>query len=95
MEVSSEAPSRPLNRDSSLAVSAGLPQLMRLDVGSTYFFLIFYFIHERYRGRGRDIAEEETGSLREPDAGLDPRTPGSHPEPKADAQPPGHPGVPP
>ena len=29
------------------------------------------------------------------DAGFDPRTPGSRPEPKADAQPLSHPGVPP
>ena len=32
-------------------------------------------------------AEGEAGSRREPDAGLDPRTPGSCPGPKADAQP--------
>ena len=38
-------------------------------------------------------AEGEAGS-REPDAGLDPRTPGSRPEPKADAQPLSHPGIP-
>ena len=31
---------------------------------------------------------------REPDAALDPRTPGSCPGPKADAQPLSHPGVP-
>ena len=33
------------------------------------------------------VGEEEAGSLLpwEPDAGLDPRTPESHPEPKADA----------
>ena len=30
---------------------------------------------------------------REPDVGLDPRSPGSRPEPKADAQPLNHPGV--
>ena len=29
-----------------------------------------------------------------PDVGLDPRTPGSHPEPKADAQPLSYPGIP-
>ena len=29
-----------------------------------------------------------------PDAGLNPRTPGSHPEPKAGTQPLSHPGVP-
>ena len=38
--------------------------------------------------------EREAGSLEEPDAGLDPRTPGSHPELKADVQPLSHPGVP-
>ena len=39
-------------------------------------------------------AEGESGSPGEPDAGLDPRTPRSHPEPKADAQPLSHPGAP-
>ena len=40
-------------------------------------------------------AEGEAGSLQgEPDAGLDPRIPGSQPEPKADTQPLSHPGVP-
>ena len=39
------------------------------------------------RGRSRLIAEE-------PDVGLDPITPGSRPEPKADAQPLCHPGAP-
>ena len=39
------------------------------------------------RGRSRVIAEE-------PDVGLDAITPGSHPEPKADAQPLCHPGAP-
>ena len=32
-------------------------------------------------------AEGEVGSPQEPDAGLDPRTPGSRPERKGDAQP--------
>ena len=35
---------------------------------------------QRYRQR------EKQAPCREPDVGLDPRTPGSHPEPKADAQ---------
>ena len=39
-------------------------------------------------------AEGEAGSLQGLDVGLDPRTPGSRPEPKADAQPLSHPGVP-
>ena len=38
--------------------------------------------------------EREAGSHREPNVGLDPRTLGSHPEPKADAQPLSHPGAP-
>ena len=37
-------------------------------------------------------AEGDAGSMQ--DAGLDPGTPGSCPEPKADAQPLSHPGVP-
>ena len=39
-------------------------------------------------------AEGEAGSCKDPDTGLHPRTLGSHPEPKADAQPPSHPGYP-
>ena len=39
-------------------------------------------------------AEAEAGSPWEPDVGLDPRTPGSQPEPKADAQPLNHSGAP-
>ena len=45
----------------------------------------------------RDIEREsegEAGSLQEPDAGLDPGAPGSHPEPKTDALLLSHPGVP-
>ena len=39
-------------------------------------------------------AEGEAGFCKEPDARLDPRTPGSRPEPKADTQPLSHPGLP-
>ena len=47
------------------------------------------------RGRGRE-REGEADSLliREPNAGLNPRTPGSRPEPKADTQPLSHSGAP-
>ena len=38
-------------------------------------------------------AEGEAGSLQEPGVGLDPRTPGSRPGPRADAQPLSLPGV--
>ena len=47
---------------------------------------------ERQRQRHRQ--REKQGPCREPDVGLDPRTSGSHPGPKADAQPLSHPGVP-
>ena len=54
---------------------------------SSIFLKIFYrFIHERHRQR------EKQAPCREHDARLDPRTPGSCPELKADAQPLGHPG---
>ena len=51
---------------------------------------------ERTQARGAAEAEGEADSppSRKPDAGLDLRTPGSRPEPKADAQPLSHPRVP-
>ena len=42
----------------------------------------------------RHRQREKQAPCRDPDAGLDPRTPGSRPGPKADAQPQSHPGVP-
>ena len=52
------------------------------------FFLRFYlFIHERHRERGRQRhrQREKQAPCREPDAGLDPRAPGSRPGLKAAA----------
>ena len=43
---------------------------------------------QRYRQREKEVP------CREPDVGLNPRTPRSCPEPKTDAQPLSHPGVP-
>ena len=51
--------------------------------------LINLFVRDPERGRDRE--RERQG---EPDAGLDPRAPRSHPEPKADAQLLSRPGVP-
>ena len=48
-------------------------------------------MRDRERQRHRQREEALCG---EPDMGLDPRTPGSHPELKADAQLQSHPGVP-
>ena len=54
----------------------------------TCFFLFFFlkkilFIHERPRERQRHRQREKQAPCREPDAGLDPRTPESRPGPKA------------
>ena len=48
----------------------------------------------RDRERQRHSQREKQDSHREPNVGLDPGTPGSLPEPKADTQPLTHPGVP-
>ena len=61
------------------------------------FFKRFYlFIHKTHTHREAETqAEGEAGSIhREPDVGLDPRSPGSHPGPKAGAKPLRHPGIP-
>ena len=61
-----------------------------------FFFLIFIYLslisQETQRERQAHRAEGEAGSLQEPDVELDPRTPGSRPEPKADTQV-SHPGA--
>ena len=58
----------------------------------TIFKISFLVIHERHRDTGRGRGRSRL--FGEPDAGLDPRIRGSCPEPKADAQPLSHPGVP-
>ena len=59
------------------------------------FLKIYLFIRERHRERGRDTGRGGSRlPVGEPDVGLDPGTPGSHPKPKADAQPLSHPGNP-
>ena len=49
---------------------------------------------ERERERQRHRQREKQAPCREPDMGLDPRTPGSHPGPKAGSKPLSHPGIP-
>ena len=66
-----------------------------LDHHSLIHSFMILFIHERHRERHRPRQREKQAPCREPDAGLDPRTPGSRPGPKADAHllsPPGAPG---
>ena len=58
------------------------------------FFKRFYlFIYERHRERQRHRQREKQAPY-EPDVGLDSGTPESHSEPKADAQPLSHIGIP-
>ena len=58
--------------------------------------LIYLFMRDthRERQRQRHRQREKQAPCRKPDVGLDPGTPGSHPEPKANAQPLSHPGIP-
>ena len=69
------------------------------------FFKRFYlFIHERHRDREKEIERErerqrhrqreKQAPCREPNVGLDPRTPGPLPGLKAGAKPLSQPGVP-
>ena len=58
-----------------------------------FFFFRFYFIHKRHTETDRDRQREKQAPYGEPDVGLHPRTLGSRPEPKADAQPLSHPGT--
>ena len=59
-----------------------------------YFFLRFIYSWETKRSRDIHGQREKQAPCREPDAGLDPRTLGSRPKPKADCsttEPPRHP----
>ena len=71
-------------------------RVMLLKMSSFYLFLKILFIYswETHRKRQRHRQREKQAPCGEPDVGLDPRTLGSCPEPKADAQPLSHPGVP-
>ena len=60
----------------------------------SFFFKFYLFIHERHRERQGQRQREKQAPCREPNSGLYPRTSGLCPEPKADAPPLSHPGVP-
>ena len=79
----------------------GKSQRVFLKVGDflTWFYFIFLkilFIYSRetHRERQRHRQREKRAPCREPDAGLDPGSPGSLPGPKAVAKPLRHPGIP-
>ena len=68
--------------------------MRNVSPGIFFFKDPFLFIYDRHRERQAETqAEGEAGSCREPDAGLDPGTPGSRPRPKAGAKPLSHPGI--
>ena len=52
------------------------------------------FMKDTHREKQRHRQREMHAPCREPDVGLHPRAPRSCPEPKGDAQPLSHPGVP-
>ena len=54
---------------------------------------IYLFMRNTHRERQKHRQREKQAPYRDPDVGLDPRTPGSPPEPKADAQLLSHPGI--
>ena len=58
------------------------------------YLSVYLFIYDRHRERQRHRQREKQAPCREPGVGLDPQTRGSRPEPKAEAQPLNHPGVP-
>ena len=61
---------------------------------SIFLKKVFIYSWETQEERQRYRQREKQVPCREPDAGLNPRTPGSWPKPKADAQPLSHPRVP-
>ena len=65
--------------------------LLRMCVCNFFFKILFIYSWDTERQRHRQ--KEKQAPCGEPDAGLDPRTPGSRPEQKVDAQPLSHPGV--
>ena len=60
---------------------------------STIFIKKILFIYSWETHRDTYRQREKQAPCTEPSVGLDPRTPGSLPEPKADAQPLSHPGI--
>uniref|UniRef100_A0A8C0QCE9 Myelin regulatory factor n=1 Tax=Canis lupus familiaris TaxID=9615 RepID=A0A8C0QCE9_CANLF len=60
----------------------------------THFLKIFIYLFTRDTETGRHRQREKQALHGEPDVGLNPRAPGSRPEPKAHAQPLSPPGVP-
>ena len=67
---------------------------LRLEISFSFLFVSLktLFLHELDTERERGQREKQA-PCGEPDAVLNPRTPGSRPEPKTDTQPLSHPGI--
>ena len=65
-----------------------------LHVCFVMWVILFFYLKISLFMRDRERLREKQPPHREPNAGLNPRTLGSRPEPKADAQPLSHPGAP-
>ena len=74
------------------------PPLDLKKISSRYFLLmilfIYLFVKEREREGGRHRQREKQARCREPDVGLDARTPGSCPKPMSGTKPLSHPRIP-
>ena len=77
-------------KGSAYLVCSGVEKMTSLSLSLLNILCIYS--RETYRERQRLRQREKQAPCRKPDAGPDPRIPGSRPEPKADAQPLSHPG---
>ena len=64
--------------------------LILLKYGKPFAFLLLFFLKILFM---TDRQREKQVLCREPDVGLDPKTPGSGPGPKAGTKPLSHPGI--
>ena len=80
-----------LMMDLIVGVIAFSKSLLSASLKKKKDFIYLFMIHTK---RQRHRQREKQAPCEEPDMGLNPRTPGSHPELKADAQLLSHPGVP-
>ena len=75
-------------------VCSDFPILFLTYLFDLFFFFLRFYLFMRDTERQRHRQRKKQAPCEKPDVGLDPRTPGSWPEPKADAQPLSHPGSP-
>ena len=75
-------------------VSATLTSTLNSICFCLFFKILFIYSWETHGERQRQRQREKQAPCGELDVGLKPRTPGSQPEPKADAQPWSYPGIP-